>query len=66
MEHAPYSPDLVPCDFFMFLKMKFSFRGPRFYQLKTFRECDHSNEKDFRKVISCDISRHGKYVGMIV
>jgi hypothetical protein len=25
--HPPYSPDLAPCDFFLFPKMKFKLRG---------------------------------------
>ena len=29
-EHPPYSPDLAPADFFLFLKMKEHFAGKRF------------------------------------
>jgi hypothetical protein len=25
--HPPYSPDLAPCDFFLFPKMKFKLKG---------------------------------------
>jgi hypothetical protein len=28
--HPPYSPDLAPCDFFLFPKMKFKLKGLRF------------------------------------
>jgi transposase len=28
--HPPYSPDLAPCDFFLFLKMKLNLKGRRF------------------------------------
>ena len=28
--HPPYSPDLAPCDFFLFLKLKMSLKGRRF------------------------------------
>jgi hypothetical protein len=28
--HPPYSPDLAPCDFFLFLKMKLKLKGCRF------------------------------------
>jgi len=28
--HPPYSPDLAPCDFFLFPKMKFKPKGRRF------------------------------------
>jgi hypothetical protein len=28
--HPPYSPDFVPCDFFLFLKKKLKLKGHRF------------------------------------
>jgi hypothetical protein len=28
--HLPYSPDLAPCDFFLFPKMKLKLKGRRF------------------------------------
>jgi hypothetical protein len=28
--HPPYSPDLAPCDFFLFPKMKLNLKGRRF------------------------------------
>jgi len=30
LEHPPYSPDLAPCDFFLFPKMKSTLKGTRF------------------------------------
>jgi hypothetical protein len=30
MPHPPYSPDLAPCDFFLFQKMKLKLKGHRF------------------------------------
>jgi len=30
MEHPPYSPDLAPCDFFLFPKIKSALKGTRF------------------------------------
>ncbi|XP_029044179.2 histone-lysine N-methyltransferase SETMAR-like [Osmia bicornis bicornis] len=33
--HPPYSPDLAPCDFFLFPKAKESIRGQRFGSLET-------------------------------
>jgi transposase len=30
LPHPPYSPDLAPCDFFLFLKMKLKLKGRRF------------------------------------
>jgi histone-lysine N-methyltransferase SETMAR len=36
LEHIPYSPDLAPCDFWLFWKQD-RFEGPQF-----FRHCRHS------------------------
>jgi len=30
MEHPPYNPDLAPCDFFLFQKIKSALKGTRF------------------------------------
>ena len=30
LEHPPYSPDLAPCDFFLFPKVKSALKGTRF------------------------------------
>jgi len=32
--HPPYSPDLAPCDFFLFPKMKMKLKGRRFQTLE--------------------------------
>jgi hypothetical protein len=32
--HPPYSPDLAPCDFFLFPKMKLQLKGRRFDTLE--------------------------------
>jgi hypothetical protein len=32
--HPPYSPDLAPCDFFLFLRMKKVLKGKRFADVK--------------------------------
>jgi hypothetical protein len=37
--HPPYSPDLAPCDFFLFPKMKLKLKGRRF---DTIEEIDQS------------------------
>lgn len=33
LEHLPYSPDLAPCDFFLFPKVKSALKGTRFTSL---------------------------------
>jgi histone-lysine N-methyltransferase SETMAR len=38
LHHAPYSPDLAPCDFFLFLKLNICWREHIFDPLKTSRE----------------------------
>lgn len=32
MDHPPQSPDLVPSDFYLYLKLRESFRESRFYR----------------------------------
>ena len=32
--HPPYSPDLAPCDFYMFPKMKLQLKGQRFMSIE--------------------------------
>jgi hypothetical protein len=36
--HPPYSPDLAPCDFFLFPRMKWDFKGKRFQNVEEVRE----------------------------
>jgi len=37
MEHPPYSPDLAPCDFFLFPKIKSALKGTRFESVEAVR-----------------------------
>jgi len=37
LPHPPYSPDLAPCDFFLFPKMKLQLKGRRFDRVEEFR-----------------------------
>ncbi|EZA52903.1 hypothetical protein X777_07709, partial [Ooceraea biroi] len=30
LDHPPYSPDLAPCDYFLFLKLKIAVKGTRY------------------------------------
>ena len=34
LDHPPYSPDLAPCDFFLFLKVKGVLKGTRFGEVE--------------------------------
>jgi hypothetical protein len=52
--HPPYSPDLAPCDFFLFPKMKLKLKGHRCdtieeIQAESQRVLDTLIEKDFQE-----------------
>jgi hypothetical protein len=52
--HPPYSPDMAPCDFFLFPKMKLMLKGRQFYnseeiQAESQRVLDTVTEKDFQE-----------------
>jgi transposase len=54
--HPPYSPDLAPCNFFLFPKMKLKLKGRRFYtieeiQAESQRVLDTQTEKDFQEAL---------------
>ena len=38
LEQPPYSPDLTPCDFFLFPKLKEVIKGTRFQDLKPLKQ----------------------------
>ena len=38
IEQAPYSPDMAPYDFFLFLKLKLQLRGRRFESIEAIKE----------------------------
>ena len=35
LRQLPYSPDIAPCDFWMFQKLKMAFKGKRFDDIET-------------------------------
>jgi hypothetical protein len=52
--HSPYSPDLAPCDFFLFPKMKLKLKGRRFdsieeNQATLQRVLDTLTDKEFQE-----------------
>lgn len=54
LPHAPYSPDLAPCDFFLFPRMKRGMKGRRFdsieeVKIKTREELAGITEDEFKK-----------------
>ncbi|KMQ92866.1 mariner mos1 transposase [Lasius niger] len=63
--HPPYLPNLIPCDFFLFPKMKLKLKGRRF---KTIQEKLNRTESFTRysKRISRERLKHGKSAGVTV
>ena len=48
LDHPPYSPDLAPCDYFLFLKLKGTIKGTRFEGVEDIK----SNVTSFLKRIT--------------
>jgi hypothetical protein len=58
--HPPYSPDLTPCDFTLFPKLKMKLKDDVLKQCLT---CKGNPKRDLtalRKMTSTVLSRHGK------
>ena len=53
LPHPPYSPDLAPCDFFLFPKIKESIRGQLF---STIEEINNAFNASLRQISSQEIS----------
>ena len=49
IEQPPYSPDLTPCDFFLFPKLKLPLRGRRFESIEAIKE---NSLKELKKISS--------------
>jgi transposase len=64
--HPPYSPDLVPCDFALFPKLKMKLKGRRFETVSDIQResqavLDSIRENNFHRVL-----KHGKNDGIAV
>ena len=64
--HPPYVPDLVPCDFFLFTKLKLRIKGRRFDTIEKIQEesqriLDTIPKRDFQNA-----SKHGRNAGTAV
>jgi hypothetical protein len=62
--HTPCPPDLAPCDFFLFPKMKLKLKGPLFdtieeIQAESQKMLDTLTEKDFQEAF-----QNPKHVGI--
>jgi hypothetical protein len=56
--HPPYSPDIAPCDFALFPKLKMKLKGPRFETLSDIQRKSQSllgsiKENDFHSGFEC-------------
>ena len=61
--HRPYSPDLAPCDFWLFLKL----RGCRFETIEEMKEAvtkviDTLTQEDFHWTFQKLLERYNKYI----
>ena len=65
--HPPYSPDLAPCDFFLFPRMKDSLRRVRFHSAEELKQASKKYlkrllKKGFKKVFQDWKRRMKKFV----
>jgi histone-lysine N-methyltransferase SETMAR len=44
LDHPPYSPDLAPCDFWLFPKLKTALKGHRFSDIADDHPAEHSRK----------------------
>jgi histone-lysine N-methyltransferase SETMAR len=54
LPHPPYSPDLSPCDFHLFWRMKSSLRGRRFYSVEEINDAVKESLTAMTKSSLCD------------
>ena len=64
--HPPHSPDLAPCDFFLFPKLKLWMKGRRFDNIEEIQEESQRVLEKFQKGTSRDASKHGRNAGTAV
>ena len=65
--HPPYSPDLVPCDFWLFSKLKENLRGSRFETIEEMEEAvmrvvDTFTLEDFQGVFQKFVEWYNKCI----
>jgi len=54
LPHPPYSPDLAPCDFFLFPQLKKTMQGRRFDYIE---KIDANATRQLRAITKCDYQR---------
>ena len=65
--HPPYSPDLAPCDFWLFPKLKENLRGSRFETIEEMKEAvtrvvDTFTLEDFQGTFQKLVERYNKCI----
>ena len=65
--HPPYSPDLAPCDFWLFPKLKENLRGCRYETIKEMKEAvtrviDTLTQEDFHGAFQKLLERYNKCI----
>jgi len=64
--HPPYSPDLAPCDFFLFPKMKMKLKGRRFQTLEEIQAESQAVLNTLRKNDFQECFKSGSTAGIVV
>jgi hypothetical protein len=64
--HPPYSPDLAPCDLFLFPKMKLKLKGRLLTTLKRSKPYRRTWWRRWRNMTSSSASDHGNSAGIAV
>ena len=59
LQHPPYSPDLAPCDFFLFPKLKLHMKGERYDDIK---DIQTNVTRELKKISSEEISNSFKWL----
>ena len=67
VRHPPYSPDLGPCDFWLFSKLKENFRGNRYETIEKMKEAvrkviDMLTQEDFHVVFQRFLGRYNRCI----
>ena len=66
IDQPPYPPDLAPCDFFLFPKLKLTLRGTRFDLIEAIKRNSWKELKAIPKVPIKSVSKTGKNTGIRV
>ena len=64
--YPPYSPDLAPCDFWLFPKVKMTMKGKRFESIQDIKQPRQGNQRNSRKRTSRTALESGKNDGINV